>query len=318
MRSNRALLYFGIILFLAGCGTKPIKPSDNHLMGDGAAQGKGVPPTVTNNILPPPKPAAKVETYSVVVTNVSAQEVLFALARDAKINLDIYPGLKGYVTLNAVNQTLPQILDRISKQIDMRYEFDNGNLIVEPDKPYLKTYKIDFINMSRTVNSTINTSNQVGGTSSSSSGSTSGGNTASTKITSATKNDLMESLVQNIREIIVDEDKFNQQEKFELQGSNMVSASGTGSALNSASLAAPNSKTGTTAGGGNQDAQGQGVKTAEAKGTYERAVNVFANKETGVIIVRATSRQHAKVQEFIDKVMSTAKRQVLIERPSPK
>ena len=42
-------------------------------------------------------------------------------------------------------------------------------------------------------------------------------------------------------------------------------------------------------------------------------MSVFANKETGVLIVRATNRQHEKVQEFIDRVMSTAKRQVLIE-----
>ena len=48
-------------------------------------------------------------------------------------------------------------------------------------------------------------------------------------------------------------------------------------------------------------------------GEYEPSNSVFANKETGVLIVRATSRQHAKVQEFIDKVMATAKRQVLIE-----
>ena len=40
---------------------------------------------------------------------------------------------------------------------------------------------------------------------------------------------------------------------------------------------------------------------------------MFANKETGVLIVRATSRQHEKIQEFIDMVMSAAKRQVLIE-----
>ena len=40
---------------------------------------------------------------------------------------------------------------------------------------------------------------------------------------------------------------------------------------------------------------------------------MFANKETGVLIARATARQHEKIQEFIDRVMMTAKRQVLIE-----
>ena len=40
---------------------------------------------------------------------------------------------------------------------------------------------------------------------------------------------------------------------------------------------------------------------------------MIANAETGVISVRATNKQHEKVQEFIDRVMGSAKKQVLIE-----
>ena len=40
---------------------------------------------------------------------------------------------------------------------------------------------------------------------------------------------------------------------------------------------------------------------------------MIANPEGGVITVRATSRQHEKVQEFLDRVMNSARRQVLIE-----
>ena len=40
---------------------------------------------------------------------------------------------------------------------------------------------------------------------------------------------------------------------------------------------------------------------------------MIANAETGVLSIRATSRQHEKVQEFLDQVMASAKRQVLIE-----
>src|SRR6185369_16621450 len=40
---------------------------------------------------------------------------------------------------------------------------------------------------------------------------------------------------------------------------------------------------------------------------------VIGNRESGVLIVRATSRQHEKVQEFLDQVLATVKRQVLIE-----
>lgn len=43
------------------------------------------------------------------------------------------------------------------------------------------------------------------------------------------------------------------------------------------------------------------------------AGSVMVNAETGVVLVRATSRQHEKIQEFLDKVLSSARRQVLIE-----
>ena len=154
MRFTSVLLCSACCFSLAACTTKSFTQSDKHIQQSSAAPvvaGNIPEPSKLSVVLPPPKPAAKVETYSVVVTSVPAREILFALARDAKINIDIGPGIEGVVTLNAIDQTLPQILDRISKQVDMRYTMDNGNLFVEADKPFLKTYKIDFINMSRSV-----------------------------------------------------------------------------------------------------------------------------------------------------------------------
>ena len=43
------------------------------------------------------------------------------------------------------------------------------------------------------------------------------------------------------------------------------------------------------------------------------AATVIVNREAGVINVRATSKQHERIQEFLDKVMNSVKRQVLIE-----
>ena len=61
-------------------------------------------------------------------------------------------------------------------------------------------------------------------------------------------------------------------------------------------------------------AQIQNQNTSRARrATYREAAYVIANPETGIISVRATSRQHATVREFIDKVMNNARRQVLIE-----
>lgn len=43
------------------------------------------------------------------------------------------------------------------------------------------------------------------------------------------------------------------------------------------------------------------------------ASKIIANKETGIISIRASQKQHEKVAEFIDLVQGSAKRQVLIE-----
>jgi MSHA biogenesis protein MshL len=320
MRFTHVLLC-SACLSLVACGTKSFTPSDKHIQESNTAPvtAGDIPQTSKRAVvLQPPQPAAKVETYSVVVTNVSAREILFALARDAKINIDIGPGIEGVVTINAIDQTLPQILDRISKQVDMRYTLENGSLFVEADKPFLKTYKIDFINMSRSVKSTVFTSSQIGG---SGTGSGAGGNTASTSITSDTKNDLMSSLIDNVKAILADEDRIRYTERVELRNDITASARGMGSASanDSISSGSSNSKKGQSSktgggasGSGNEDLTSQ-ASAVQQTGKYEPAVNINANKETGVLIVRATGRQHKSIQEFIDKVMTTARRQVLIE-----
>jgi general secretion pathway protein D len=332
MRFTHALLYSACVLFTACSSTnnKSFTPSDKHIQQSNAASipAGNIPQTSTRSVvLPPPKPATKVETYSVIFSNdVPVRDVLFTLGREAKINIDIKDGsdptMEQRVTLNAIDQTLPQILDRLTNQADIRYEFDaSGNLLVMPDKPFLKTYKIDFINMSRTVKSTVFTSGQVGasGTTGGTTSNASGGSSATT-VTSETKNDLMNSLMENVKAIIVDEDRIRYTDRVELQNLNRASARGMGNLSTNNGIASgsgggknqSNKTGGGTSGSGNEDVASQG-STVTQIAKYEPAVNVNFNKETGVLIVRATGRQHKKVQEFIDRVMTTARRQVMIE-----
>src|SRR5487761_1893205 len=155
-------LMFAACVLIAGCATRTMKPSPGHVEATAPAPAGEIPePVRITPRLPKPKPAARPETYSVVVNNVKVQELLFALARDAKLNVDIHSGITGSVTLNAINQTLPQLLDRISRQVDMRYEIDGPNLAVMPDTPYLRIYKVDYVNMDRDTTSTIGSSSQI-------------------------------------------------------------------------------------------------------------------------------------------------------------
>src|SRR6185436_20664725 len=51
----------------------------------------------------------------------------------------------------------------------------------------------------------------------------------------------------------------------------------------------------------------------EQRLTFREAASVIVNAESGIVTVRATSRQHEKVQEFLEQVTGSARRQVLIE-----
>lgn len=322
MRSRNIFYLCAIGMMVAGCGTKPIKPSDQHI------QRQDTQPDTANStpqplkdsvILPPPKPAGKVATYSVVVTNVPAQEILFALARDAKINLDIQSGIQGTVTVNAIDQTLPQILTRIARQIDMRYEINNGTLTVMPDTPYLHNYKIDYVNMARDSDGAMSNATQVGsGSSGGASGGASGGggsgsNNSSLTIKNTSKNHFWETLIQNIKDILHETDKVLPEGSSETSVQQVRAASSTGTGVQPASGTRKSPQKGGIEVSPNPVSIEEGGMTVTKTSTFREAASVIANPENGIITVRATGKQHEKIQEFIDQVMTSAQRQVLIE-----
>ncbi len=317
MRLSHVLLCSGCIL-LAACGTKPIKPSDKHIQqppGEASRSSGNIPQTSKNAVvLPTPKPAAKIETYSVVVTNLPARDILFALARDAKINIDIHPGVQGEVTINAINQTLPQILDRISKQVDMRYEMDNGNLVVMPDAPFLKSYKIDYVNMSRDAEGGISNTSQVGGGATGGSTAGAGANNSKLAITNISKNHFWDTLVKNITDILRETDKILPEGSSEtvVQQSNATSTTGTGAQPSASGKKQAAAKGGIENSPNAATIEGEGT-TVTRRNTFREAASVIPNPEAGIITVRATGKQHEKILEFITQVMRNARRQVLIE-----
>jgi general secretion pathway protein D len=282
-------------LALSGCAHTPAPQSDTHLKPAEAAPSGSIPaPVQISTVLPQPKPTLRPETYTVVVNGVKVQELLFALARDAKVNVDIHSGIAGVVTINAIDQTLPQLLSRIAKQVDMRWELDGPNLTVMPDSPYLHIYKIDYLNMERLVAGAVGVSSQIGAIAGSGGaggstgvGAAAGANGSITTLRNTSDNRFWTTLEKNVKDILHETDKV-----LPTGGSTLPVASqvppGAPGALGGAPASAPNT-------------------------SFREAAAVIVNAEAGVIIVRATSRQHEKIQEFLDQVLVNVKRQVLIE-----
>ncbi|MDB5800383.1 MAG: MSHA-type pilus biosis protein MshL [Rhodocyclales bacterium] len=305
-------------LLLTACATKNgvQLDTDHHLTSPQAQQTssatRDIPAPVQQGYsLPPPRSQAKPETYSVVVNNVRVQDLLFSLARDAKVNVDIHPGLTGTVTLNALDQTLPQLLSRISKQVDMRFEFDGDNLTVMPDSPFLRTYRIDYVNMSRDTSGTVAVSSQIAtagtsgvGSNSSNSGSGTTGNSSNTLITNTARNHFWDTLIQNMKDLLRETDKIFPDGAAE---KTVETTTQGGTTTTSVRASKPDDLLSRSA-----DTEKKSTQV-EKTVTFREAASIIANPEAGVVSIRATARQHEKVQEFLSQVMNSARRQVLIE-----
>ena len=243
----------GLLLVLSACQVQPPQSrevSPGHVTTVPTVEAETIPePVKQTPYVPIPEPARPQETYTVVVNEVPVKELLFALSRDASVNVDVHPDVDGLVTLNAVDQTLEQILERIVRQTGLRYEYRSDTLVISRDLPFLRTYRFDYVNMARDSSSTVTTSTQVATT-----GGGGSGNSSDTVVTNVSNNRIWETIEGTLRLIVASESE---------DASNLET--------------------------------------------------VIPNPESGVIIVRATARQHKLVQSYLDQVLASVHRQVLIE-----
>tara|TARA_R110002167_G_scaffold30424_6_gene100590 strand:+ start:20178 stop:21767 length:1590 start_codon:yes stop_codon:yes gene_type:complete len=243
---------------LTSCGTSlPVENEQvRHLLPPPEVASDDIPDVVrTPAILPEPSAREAPELFSVVVQDVSVRELLFAIARDAGVNIDVHPQVIGSVSLNAIDQTLPQILDRIGRQVDMRWTMDQSNgLMVERDSPYLQTYRVDYVNVSRDSNTGFSVSTAIANVGAGGGGS-SGSNNSVASLNQNSSNNFWNTLTANLQSIMG-----------ESGGANAGSAS-----------------------------------------------TIITNPESGLITVRATSREHREIRAFLDYVKTRSLYQVMIE-----
>ncbi|MEX2130479.1 MAG: hypothetical protein WD772_03255 [Pseudohongiellaceae bacterium] len=198
-----------------------------------------------------PQSEPLMEFYSVVVQDVPVRELLFAMARDAQLNIDVHNAISGNISLNAIDQTLPQILERISRQVDIRWNFVRSDyLVVEPDLPFLRSYHIDYVNVARSSASEVSVSSAVTG----GDGQVGDANNSTTTLNQATSNDFWQTLESNLNAMLGE--------------SNDIDATSS---------------------------------------------NIIVNPESGLVTVRANSREQASIQGFIDSVRTRSMYQVMIE-----
>jgi general secretion pathway protein D len=302
-----------VIMLLAGCAPFQTKvpPSEGHIAKPAAAKPATAaipPPARVPTLVPPPTAQVQPQTYSVVVHEVPVKELLQALARDTKQNIDVHAGLTGLVSLNAINETLPAILERISKQVNLRYRTEGNTIIVSPDVPYVKTYRVNYVNMTRDTTSNIGVSGEISTTSAAGGGSggatTSGSNTS---VRTTSTNNFWVELRDNIRAILNSTrlQTLNADARSERLALVKQEQDNRVRQIEAASRAG-------------QGAQGLASTLVSAASSNPQQASlvpddVVVNPVSGTITINATDTQHQLIQKHLDSVTSAIQRQVLIE-----
>ncbi len=141
--------------------------------------------------------------YSITAVNVPVKELLFQVAQDAGKQIDLYKGIEGNVTINALNQPLEKILERIAEQAGLMFVIEHNTIKVKPDIPEWRNYKVDYVNINKLSEDSIDMRMTV-------SASTGGGTTQTTtrraggsfsKVTVKSEHDFWNTLEESIKRL---------------------------------------------------------------------------------------------------------------------
>lgn len=217
------------------------------------------------------------------------KHVFIDLCRAAKINVVIEKEIEGSILYYAKSRPLIEIIHSICDILNLRFRYEKELLYIERDAPYLKTYNVQFLNISRETKNNISITNNILSKSGTAGG---GSNGSTTEIMSRANNDFWEELkmilenllqiprIQNLEE---DSEKIEEKKVLSLRGSS-------------------------------QEMHPQNMRIHERKKVKLKGKPSFAiHRQTGLITVYGSQKNHHAIEKFLIKLKKQMATQILIE-----
>jgi general secretion pathway protein D len=247
---------------------------------------------------------------------VPVREILFDLANRADFNLILDPAIMGSIIYSAKSKPFDQVIAEISDLAGLKYMFKGRNLRVELDRPFMKRYRMPYLNLTRGFTSSVNASVSVGG-----SGDGGGGNGSSYALNSESTSDFWESIGADIAQIMDLSEEYNavlRTTSDPVLEVIQVAQATPAAAPEESSDSAEGEDGGETADAGAESAEpadsGSDVSSESASGDSEGAVASFiVNRIAGIITVFGTSKQHELIEEYLSDIKRSVGTQILIE-----
>jgi general secretion pathway protein D len=247
---------------------------------------------------------------------VSLRDLMFELANQADVDIEMDPQIQGSVIFTAKDRPFDQVVDRICEMAGLRYTFDNNVLRVELDRPYVKNYSVDYLNATRTGDTSISTEISLGNTAGDTAQSSSGGG-SSAGVETSISGSIWEELGENIEQILTSSDTYTSLATL----SDPVAQPFNPSPVPMPVSADPNIPAPPPLPGSPQVAPMPAaaaptinISAPPAQPLVPNAPATYSlSPKTGVVSVFASQRQHKLVNKFLTEFRKRATTQVLIE-----
>lgn len=331
-RAGRCMLTIGLVALLASCQLAKNQFKDHDRSAEASKQmyrdilaPVHLPPEDKSSSIPALQPVVatppELQLPSPLVTvsvnqTVSLRDLMFELAHQADVDIELDPQIRGSIIFTARERPFNQVIDRICEMSGLRYRYENDVLRVELDRPYVKNYSVDYIASARKQTSTIGTEISLSSAAGDTSDASTGGGSSSS-VTSSLEGDLWKELADGLEQILTASDTqvslatsrdpvaqpqnpLSPPQPYNPEGPNSVPPPRPGDPR-VAPLPAARSPT-------------LNITTAAGEPPVPNAPATFAiTKQSGIVSVFASDRQHKLVKRFLDAFRLRATTLVLIE-----
>jgi len=247
---------------------------------------------------------------------VSLRDLMFELAHQADVDIELDPQIRGSIIFTAREKPFDQVIDRICEMSGLRYKYENEVLRVELDRPYVKTYMVDYIGSTRKSSGSISTAISL----SSAAGDTSdggGGGGSSSSVSSSLAGDLWAELSDGLDQILTASDTYVSLATAAdpvARPVNPLSQPQPYDPNDPASVPPPLPGDPRVAPLPPSRSPTLNISTPPAEPLVPNAPATFAiTKQSGMVTVFASDRQHKLVKKYLDEFRRRATTQILIE-----
>jgi len=88
--------------------------------------------------------------FDIAVSRANARSFYISLIKDTPYNMIVHPDVKGRITLNLKDVTIPEVMEIAYDVYGFEYEKTKNSYIVHPNKIRSKMFKVNYLNVTRT------------------------------------------------------------------------------------------------------------------------------------------------------------------------